>query len=130
MQLAATYSALYRLDGEIEHLPTSNPIIRQHTRRGMTREDQDGRHLTYRNERRVSEAVKRRRPRHQVVEVAGNRRLGRWSLAAAPHGRRQQKRGEATSGSCFTPPRRQSCATVSFFRPARRWPRMSPVKPS
>jgi hypothetical protein len=130
MQLAATYSALYRLDGQIGHLPTSNPMIRQHTRRGKRREEQDGRHLTYRNERRVSEAVKRRRPRHQVVEVAGSRCSGRWSPAAAPYGRRQQKLGEATSGLCFTPPRRQSCTAMSFFRPARRRPRMSAVDPS
>jgi hypothetical protein len=62
MQLAAAYSALYRLDGEIGHLPTSNPMSRQHTRRGKTREEQDGWHFTNRNERRISEAMKRRRP--------------------------------------------------------------------
>jgi hypothetical protein len=57
MQLAAAYSALYRLDGEIGHLPTSNPMSRQHTRRGKTREEQDEQHLTNRNERRRSRSL-------------------------------------------------------------------------
>jgi hypothetical protein len=54
MQLAAACSALYRLDGEIEHLSTSNPMSSQHTRRGKNREEHDERHLTYRNEWRRS----------------------------------------------------------------------------
>jgi hypothetical protein len=40
MQLAATCSTLYLIDGEIKHLlPTSNPMSRQHTWRGKTQEE-------------------------------------------------------------------------------------------
>jgi hypothetical protein len=61
MQLGAAWSALYRIDGEIKHLLPINrvaPTSRQHRRRGKTQEEQDGGHLTYRDER--PEAVKRR----------------------------------------------------------------------
>jgi hypothetical protein len=61
MQLGAAWSALYRIDGEIKHLLSINrvtPTSRQHARRGGTREERDGGHLTYRDER--PEAVNRR----------------------------------------------------------------------
>jgi hypothetical protein len=70
-----------------------NPTSRQHTCREKNREEQDGGHLTCRNERCRSRSREEEETwQHQVVEVAGSRRSGRWSpAAAARHGRRQQR---------------------------------------
>jgi hypothetical protein len=81
-QRAAACSALYRLHGEIEHLPTSNPMSRQHTHTGKNREERDEGYLTYRNERRRS------RSREEEETAAPGCGCGR-----------QQALGEVVTGS-------------------------------
>jgi hypothetical protein len=58
--------------------------------------------------RRRREKPDRLTERHQVAEEDGSRSSGRWSPAGSPHGRRQQKLGEATNSSCSTLPHHQS----------------------